>query len=289
MESKYLKKKVDKFLMHLDTEDGGISRVLATVGEREKVFMSILKSTVAEGDTCVDLGGNIGYATLFMADNVGKEGTVYAIEPDPHNIELLELNVAENSFNDRCEVTQAAITLEDGEMDFWLASAPNLNSVQKTKNSTKKIVVPAYNFGSFMKDRKYPNFVKMDVEGHEVSIFEGALEYFTKNRGKTNILLEVHPQFYSEGNNFGEILKKYFEIGFEPKYLVSTPVGKPTKIIEAGYTPKFEIPTDGFIRGVYTDVKPDDFIEFSTKTHKQPYPGGISPKIVRCVMIGRDH
>jgi len=286
---KYLKKKVDKFMMHLDVNDGGISRVLATTGEREKVFMSILKSTVKEGDVCFDLGANIGYPTMFMADNVGDSGIVYAVEPDKHNCELLDLNINENNFVNRCEVTQCAITKDDGEIDFWLASAPNLNSVQKTKNSTKKITVPAYNLGTYLENRRYPNFIKMDVEGAEVGIFEGALEYFTENRGRTNILLEVHPQFYDSGNDFEEILKKFFAIGFNPKYLVSTPVGQPQKFKDAGYKPKYQVNTDGFVRGVYTDVKEEDFLNFSCNTHNQPYPGGVSKKIVRCFMIGRDH
>ncbi len=172
----YARKKVDKFDMHLDLTDGGISSVLYHQGGREKVFMSILKSTVKEGDVCFDLGANIGYPTMFMADKVGKDGVVYCAEPDPHNIELLELNIKENNFKDRCEVNQCAVTKEDGEIDFWLASAPNLNSVQKTKNSKEKITVPSYNFSTYFKDRKYPNFIKMDVEGAEVDILDGAVK-----------------------------------------------------------------------------------------------------------------
>ena len=62
-------------------------------------------------------------------------------------------------------------------------------------------------------DRTYPNFIKMDVEGHEVKIFEGALEYFTKNKGRTNFLVEVHPHFYDKENDFAKILREYAKIG----------------------------------------------------------------------------
>ena len=52
----------------------------------------------------------------------------------------------------------------------------------------------------------------MDIEGHEVKVFEGALEYFTKNReGVTKILLEVHPHFYNPNNDFEKILKEQAE------------------------------------------------------------------------------
>ena len=63
----------------------------------------------------------------------------------------------------------------------------------------------------------------MDIEGHEVSVFEGAYNYFKENDGETHILLEVHPQYYDENNDFAAILEKYYDIGFKIKYLVSTP------------------------------------------------------------------
>ncbi len=93
MMSNLVKKKIDDFQMHLNLEDGGISAALYTNGEREKAFMGILKDTVRPGMVCVDLGGNIGYTTLPMLKNVGEEGLVYAIEPDPQNIDMLRLNI----------------------------------------------------------------------------------------------------------------------------------------------------------------------------------------------------
>ena len=42
--------------------------------------MAVMNETVNEGMTCIDLGANIGYATLLMLNNVGENGFVYAIE-----------------------------------------------------------------------------------------------------------------------------------------------------------------------------------------------------------------
>ena len=46
---------------------------------------------------------------------------------------------------------------------------------------------------------------KMDIEGHEVKVFEGGLDYFSKNSGNTKFLLEVHPHFYDGENDFEKI------------------------------------------------------------------------------------
>ena len=280
-----IQKDINGFLMHLNLADGGISAPLAMSGEREKAFMTILDKTVKEGMVCVDVGANIGYTTLHMLRNVGEEGFVYAVEPDPQSLGLLENNVEENDYEDICEITNCAISSTNKDLDFWLASKPNLSSVIKSKYSTEKITINAFSLEEFLKDRKYPNFIKMDVEGHEVDIFQGALNYFTNNRdGETNILVEVHPAFYNEENDFAAVLKEYFKIGFNAKYVVATPVPQPRLFKEAGYSPFVEIKTDGFHRGVYDNVSNEDLIRFACQENED----SGSKKIVRSFMISRE-
>ena len=52
----------------------------------------------------------------------------------------------------------------------------------------------------------------MDIEGHEVSVFNSGYEYFKKNRGETHFLLEVHAKEYNQENDFAKTLKRYEEI-----------------------------------------------------------------------------
>jgi len=277
-------KKVDKFIMNLDLSDNGISNVLYHHGARERAFMSILRDTISEGDVCVDLGANIGYTTLFMLDNAGVGGHVYAIEPDPHNMELLKSNIELSQFLERATIDQCAISDKSGTIDFWIASKPNLNSVQKTKHSVRKEEVSCFTLGEYLKDKKYPNFIKMDVEGHEVKIFEGALDYFSNNKGRTNFLVEVHPHFYDEENDFEKILKEYMKIGFNCRAVVSTPISRPSLFREYGYSPDKIVQTDGFERGIYYNIDNEDMLEFACREHHE----AGSKKIVRSFMIGRD-
>jgi FkbM family methyltransferase len=213
------------------------------------------------------LGGNIGYTTLPMLRNVGPEGFVYAVEPDSQSIGILTKNVEDNGYNDRCEVTQCAISGHDGIEIFWEASKPNLSSVKKNKYSTTKKEVPCFSLNTFLQDRRYPNFIKMDVEGHEVKIFEGGLDYFTKNEGHTNILLEVHPNTYDKDNDFEKILREYFKLGFNSKWVIATPVPQPALFKAAGYEPTRTIHTDGFHRGLYNNVSNDHLAKFACNEH----------------------
>ncbi len=191
--SKIIEKTVDGFQWALDVEDGGIGRVLGSANTlgvgisyaREKLFMSTMVDVIKPGMVCVDLGANIGYATMFMLRESGPTGHVYAIEPDEHNLKFLKKNIVLNGFKDieRLEINKCVITNHDGVSSFWLASQPNLNSVNKTKHSIKEQKIPCFSLNTFCSMIKYPNFINMDIEGHEVSVFEAGYAYFKNNRG----------------------------------------------------------------------------------------------------------
>ena len=276
----------------LDIQDGGIGSSLYRASSagvnydfaREKLFMNILDETIREGMTCVDLGANIGYATMFMIRNVSPSGKVYAIEPDPHNIKYLNANLFQNDYSDRCEITRCVITNKNGESQFWISSRPNLNSVNKTKHSVREESVPCYTLTTFCEQREYPNFIKMDIEGHEVKVFESGLDYFDKNPGETHILIEVHPREYNDKNDFAAILREYVKIGFRINYMVSTPVSNPRPFFELGYTPVKELESDGWLRSLYKDIKNEDGIKLATELFDD-IPNG---KVVRSIMVSRN-
>jgi hypothetical protein len=157
--------------------------------------------------------------------------------------------------------------------------------VKKTKHSVRKEVIDCFSLNTFCSTRKYPNFIKMDIEGHEVSVFEGGYEYFKNNDGETHFLLEVHPQYYNEDNDFAKILRKYFDIGFKVSYLVSTPVKEPKPFKDAGYSPLICGVSDGWNRCIYDSIHNEDGINFVCNLHD----GILGNKIVRSMMLSREN
>lgn len=279
-------KEIQGYQMHLDPNDGGIAQSLIQNGGREAAFMHVLREEVKDGMVCLDLGANIGYTTLPMVDRVGATGHVYAVEPDPHNLSFLTRNLIANGFTlNEVSVMPILISDHSGESEFWIASHPNLNSVAKTKHSIRKMDVECWTLTDLVKSKSMqpPNFIKMDVEGHEVEILLGAQELFMDHSFPCSILLEVHPQFYDEDHSFADVLGIMSDFGFECKYVVSTPVAQPALFREAGYTPAETFHTDGFVRGLYTDVSWNDMVDFACWPHDE----GTSKKIVRSLMISR--
>lgn len=67
------------------------------------------------GMRCLDLGANVGYFTLLMADAVGPSGRVAAVEANPRLADLLGRTVDVNGFGDRVTVTQRAASDRSGD------------------------------------------------------------------------------------------------------------------------------------------------------------------------------
>lgn len=271
----------------LTPERGGISPGLYYCDNgRELAFMHLIDTTVKAGVVCIDVGANIGYTTLAILKNVGKEGFVYAIDPDSRNIDVLKKNIEHNKFGGICEVCRCVLSDTDGKVDFWLDKNPNLSAVDKSelrgRTPSGKIQVDSFTLGTFLKHRRYPNFIKMDIEGHEVKVLRAALDYFKENNGKTDILLECHPYVGNPhcsdpDRNLAEELRKYFEIGFNAKYAVTGAVAKPKKFVERGYEPFKVVQSDGFTRGTYKGITNEHLIELSC----------LQPQVCRSIMIGR--
>src|SRR5512144_2877298 len=57
----------------------------------EKEF-ALLDSFLRPGDWALDIGANVGHYTLRMAELVGREGRVVAVEPVPDTFALLAAN-----------------------------------------------------------------------------------------------------------------------------------------------------------------------------------------------------
>ena len=96
-ENGLIKRKIGNHLMYLDPKDDGISKTLRRMTPksqmREPAFMHIVKQEIREGMVALDLGANIGYVTITLAGLIGETGTIYALEPEPRNFNILSKNI----------------------------------------------------------------------------------------------------------------------------------------------------------------------------------------------------
>src|ERR1700733_9660737 len=78
-------------------------------GEWEAGIFESIKSLVAPGDTVLDVGAHVGYASVMFGEWVGANGRVIAFEPFPENAELLAANIRMNRQESRVQIVRMAV------------------------------------------------------------------------------------------------------------------------------------------------------------------------------------
>jgi len=107
-----------RYKMIVDTTDVGLSSHLLLDGYWEMWLTELLATLIKPGMKVVDIGANLGYFTLLMADLVGPTGHVHAFEPNTDLARRMTQSIAINGFHDVATVYEQA--LADDEADVVL-------------------------------------------------------------------------------------------------------------------------------------------------------------------------
>ena len=114
-----------------------------------------------------------------------------------------------------------------------------------------------------------PNFIRMDVEGHEVEILSSILDFIVKESKYPKILFETHLSRYNENHNLNDIFKKFYNLGYIAS-MIGTSSENGIKFLQnKGYKMIKTIYSDGYKRGIFTNI---DIITLDTMVHDK---GGI--------------
>jgi FkbM family methyltransferase len=157
----------------------------------ENFQTELISNTVKKKMIVLDIGANLGYYTLILAKLVGRQGKVYAFEPDPENFRLLSKNIKENKFNNIVAV-QKAVADKSGKMNFYLSDAHKGNHALYPEPGRHKIEVEVVDIDSFCGQKIKPDFIKMDIEGAEMLALKGMKQTVQKNN-KLIIVTEFFP------------------------------------------------------------------------------------------------
>lgn len=105
-----------RYKMYVDTRDVSISSHLLLEGYWEMWVTEAMMRFVTPGMTVLDVGANLGYYTLLLADLVGPAGKVLAFEPNPEMASRARRSVGVNGFAPTTTVYEMALGDSDGEM-----------------------------------------------------------------------------------------------------------------------------------------------------------------------------
>lgn len=159
------------------TDDLYIGRSLDLYGEYCEDLVRIIRKLVKIGAVVVDVGANIGAITLPLAEMVGNHGKVIALEPIPKLFNLLCGNIALNSLYHVTPLRYAAADKRD-IVKLKFDQAKNFGTATIVDNgdeTAQTILFDDLNLTAC-------DFIKIDVEGYEKEVINGALATIGKFR-----------------------------------------------------------------------------------------------------------
>lgn len=151
----------------------------------------LMINRLSEGDCFLDIGAHYGYFSLLASVLVGSSGTVISIEAAPKTFAVLQNNKAHYKSN--AVLLNAAVSDNNNEMTFY--EFPNYYSEFNTlddsqfkdaawtkNNQPKQVQVQAVMLDTYLlQNNLQPTFVKIDVEGAELQVLQGATTFLANN------------------------------------------------------------------------------------------------------------
>ncbi|MHC1740418.1 MAG: FkbM family methyltransferase [Anaerolineaceae bacterium] len=155
------------------------------MGNFEWQEIQFLSKILHNGDTFIDIGGNIGFYSVIAAKLVGASGKVIAVEPVKKTFDRLNQNIQLNHYQN-VQTFQLALSSKNGVLpmnvsqdgyDAW-------NSLTTPARGETYLVeeVKTQTLDDFIEANKIPGKVKMvkiDVEGWESELAKGATRFFS--------------------------------------------------------------------------------------------------------------
>lgn len=188
-----------------------------------------LNEIVKEGWTCLDIGASYGLYSKKLSKLVGSGGSVYSFEPQPYPFSgLIEL-INDYSLNN---VKALNIALTNNDLDSELKMRiPSKNGIsisgmglistglqhdlQNDFYEKNEISIVSKTFDSIISEHKIEkiNFMKIDVEGYEIHVLNGALKTISINKP----ILQIEIAFnYHVNDSFNQVNNLLSSYGYKP-------------------------------------------------------------------------
>ncbi len=171
-----------------------------------------LPQLVRKGDVAIDIGANLGYYTRPLADIVGVEGAVYAVEPVPVIFSVLERNVRGyrnvHLMNyalgkEECDVEMANDSV--AEVGYF-GTGRNFVSEGALSKSAVRFTARMRRGSDLFGGLERIDFIKCDIEGYERVVMPELRTLIERHH--PTVLIET------DGETRHEIIEMFSEMGY---------------------------------------------------------------------------
>jgi FkbM family methyltransferase len=189
----------------------------------ESENFSFLKSVCKEGAVVFDIGAHIGLFSAIAAKIAGESGSIFAFEPAPNTVPVLNQTIRINNLGNVIEPVNQAMGKEVGKITFFVSDteADNSNSLVSYKEDRKLngVEVMVNTIDNFTVGKKLSkiDFIKIDVEGAEFDTLRGGIEVFKKF--KPPFILAIHPEpIAKKGDKLEDIYDLLQQLNYHISY-----------------------------------------------------------------------
>jgi FkbM family methyltransferase len=160
-----------------------------------------LKQHLGECRTIIDLGANIGVATLYFAEKF-PHARILSVEPESSNFAILLRNVRTLATKGRCVPLQAAVWNQDSQLDLLNPGGDHCMFAFGEKSGGE---VRGLSMMSILERSGFEtvDLLKVDIEGAEVELFRGGLDWLPRVRA---VAIEFHGDARKQ-SRFDEIMR----------------------------------------------------------------------------------
>jgi FkbM family methyltransferase len=183
--------------------------------ERESI--AFMRRQPLSGRTVIDVGANKGIYSYWMSRQVGARGRVIAFEPQPdlrphlddlkQTFDLANLQIVSKGLSNR----PGTMPMRRDKPGSLGASLEPPTPEERAWQSTETIDIEVATLDQFCTAEKLADvaFIKCDVEGHELAVFQGGRELLQRQR--PTLLFECHHHEAQRGALFAFLA----DLGYE--------------------------------------------------------------------------
>lgn len=200
-------------------------QTVSNITEKEEPNLKILSLLVGNGDSVADIGANLGVYSFTLSKLVGENGRVTSVEPIPATNAVLR-SVLTKLECSNVDIHQVAVTDEETELTMIVPADKNgvpnfyraaLSSEYKNKEGVA-VSVQGRTLDSILSSAPQPvRFVKIDVEGHELSCIQSGISFLDKN--KPALLIEISGNPDDSSSSAGKLFELIEKAEMKPYLL----------------------------------------------------------------------
>ena len=149
----------------------------------------MVREHLRNDDRVLEIGGGVGLISLLCAKTCGAEN-LSIFEPNPAAVAAIEVNFSLNGMTPN--ISQAAMALEDGTIEFFMNDNIFSSSLIDRKNDAEPVAVATRDIRSVIAETK-PTVLVMDIEGAEIDALPHAAAPSVRA-----MIVELHPHIVGQ-------------------------------------------------------------------------------------------